>query len=98
MELAGESHETHQLYEQWDQLVVLERKLYRKVEDYRGEKTYLQLIVPRTRTLRDFILKEVHAGNVSGHLGGTKTFKSLKERPGILTMLVNGARFALTVQ
>jgi len=77
-ELTGGSHEARQLYQQWDHLLVREGKLFRKVEEQREDKTYLQLVVPMS--IRDTILKEVHAGSVSGHLGGTKTFKCLKER------------------
>ena len=77
-EVTGESHEAQQLYQQWGWLLVQEGMLFRRVEDQREDKAYLQLVVPRS--LRDNILKEVHAGSVSGHLGGTKTFKCLKER------------------
>ena len=76
--LSGMSHEACQLYQQWEQLLVQDGLLCRKVEDQRGKSFQLQLIVPKS--LREVILQEAHAGMLSGHLGGNKTFKRLKER------------------
>ena len=77
-ELTGIGHEAHQLYQQWEQLLVQDGQLCRKVEAQNGHSYYLQLVVPRSQ--QETILQEAHAGSLSGHLGGNKTFKPLKER------------------
>ena len=76
--LAGMGHEARQLYQQWEQLLVHNGQLCRKIEDQNGCGFHLQLVVPRAQ--KEVILQEVHGGMLSGHLGGNKTFKRLKER------------------
>ena len=76
--LAGMGHETRQLLQQWEQLTVQDGILYRKVEDQNGRNSHLQLVVPSSQ--KECILQEAHGGSLSGHLGGNKTFKRLKER------------------
>ena len=76
--LAGMSHEARQLHQQWAQLIVQDGVLYRKVENQDGHDFHLQLVVPRSR--KESILQEAHGGSLSGHLGGNKTFKRIKER------------------
>jgi len=76
--LSEMGHEPHHLYQQWEQLLVQESQLYQKVEDQNEQSIHLQLIVPRSQ--REVILQEIHAGMLSGYLGGNKTFEDLKER------------------
>ena len=76
--LAGMGHEVRQLHQQWEQLIVQDGILCRKVEDRDGQNSHLQLVVPSSQ--KESILQEVHGGSLSGHLGGNKTFKRLKER------------------
>ena len=44
-ELIREGLEACQLYQQWNQLLIQEGKLYRKFEDQYGDKKYSQLVV-----------------------------------------------------
>jgi len=74
----GMSYEARQLYQQWDQLCVHHGSLCRRIELGGGNSSQMQVIVPKA--LQEVILQEVHAGNMSGHLGGNKTFKRLRER------------------
>ena len=73
----GMSYEARQLYQQWDQLCVHHGNLCRKIELRSGNSIQMQVIVPKA--LQEVILQEVHAENMSGHLGGNKTFKRLRE-------------------
>ena len=76
--LAGMGHEVHQLHQQWEQLIVQDGILCQKVKDRDGHNSHLQLVVPSSQ--KESILQEVYGGSLSGHLGGSKTFKRLKER------------------
>ena len=76
--LTGMGHEACQLLQQLEQLIIQDGILYQKVEDQDGQNYHLQLVVPSSQ--KEFILQEAHGGSLSGHLGGNKTFKRLKER------------------
>ncbi len=77
-QLSGDSIETRRLVQLWDQLEVRHGQLLRRFESPDGSTHHLQLVVPRT--LRENILREVHGGALSGHLGTEKTLSRLKER------------------
>lgn len=77
-DLTGAGHELKQMYQQWNQLVVLDGKLYRRMENPSGEKFSLQLVVPAS--MQASIIQETHAGVTGGHLGEQKTFQRIKER------------------
>ena len=62
----------------WDQLRCEEGLLWRMYEDNPGKQSWLQLVVPLS--LRKEILKEIHQGVISGHLGEQKMLSQLKER------------------
>lgn len=86
------SKETRRLIEQWDQLQVVNGLLYRNPGGADGVNS-LQLVVPST--LREDILREVHGGSCSGHMGEDKTVGRLKERyywPGFHTDVKNWCR------
>jgi len=53
------------------------RNLCRRIELGSGNNIQMQVIVPKA--FQEVILQEVHAGNMSGHLGGNKTFNQLRE-------------------
>ena len=50
------SKATRQLFQLWDQLVVIDSGLYWKFEHFRGKRDHLQLVVPNC--MRDTVLKE----------------------------------------
>ena len=66
------------LVQQWEQLVVNNGILYRYYAQPREDQGYLQLVVPTA--IREQILRELHEGVASGHLGQDKTLHQLKER------------------
>ena len=55
------------LIQQWEQLVVNNGILYRQYAQPRADQDYLQLVVPTE--MREQILRELHEGVASGHLG-----------------------------
>ena len=66
------------LLQQWDQLITHDGVLYRLFHHHSEEHTSLQLVAPTV--LREEIVKEMHEGVASGHLGQDKTLHRLKER------------------
>ncbi|XP_065902263.1 uncharacterized protein [Dysidea avara] len=66
------------LLQQWDQLIIHDGVLYRLFHHHSKEQISLQLIVPTV--LREEIVKQMHEGVASGHLGQDKTLHHLKER------------------
>ena len=66
------------LIQQWEQLVVNNGILYRYYAQPREDQGHLQLVVPTE--MREQILRELHEGVASGHLGQDKTLHRLKER------------------
>ena len=89
-DVKGRSREVRSLIGQWDQLQVTNGLLYRNPNGEPDETQSLQLIVP-TAMRRD-VLREVHEGTLSGHLGEDKTLGRLKERfywPGYHTAVQN---------
>lgn len=77
-EVKGQSHHYRQLVQLWDQLVVEGGTLQRCYEKDDGSSSHLQLVVPQS--LRNQILKEVHGGAMSRHLGQKKSLGRLQER------------------
>ena len=65
-------------WSQWDQLTVREGLLQRRWESDDGKSVRWQLVLPRP--FRKEILNEVHAGQLSGHLGIRKTEAKVKYR------------------
>ena len=65
-------------WSQWDQLTVREGLLQRRWESDDGKSVRWQLVLPRP--FRKEILNEVHAGQLSGHLGVRKTEAKVKYR------------------
>ena len=66
------------LIQQWEQLVVNNGILYRYYAQPREDQGHLQLLVPTE--MREQILRELHDGVASAHLGQDKTLHRLKER------------------
>lgn len=62
----------------WDQLVIKDSLLWRQYDSPSGHMTTLQLVVPGSK--REEILRDMHEGLISGHLGQEKTLERLKER------------------
>ena len=72
------NYHTRQLVQQWDQLTIKDGILYRNFESNDGTKHTLRMIVPSQ--LQEKVLREVHGGRLSGHLGETKTLLRSRER------------------
>jgi len=70
-------HHSRQLVQQWDQLVIKDWILYRNFESSDGTKHNLQMIIPTQ--LQEKVLREVHGGRLSGHLGEAKILHRAKE-------------------
>ena len=98
--LRGCSRAVRQLFQLWDQLVVVNGVLYRRFESFKGKKQdHLQLVVPTE--MREQILRELHEGVASGHLGQDKTLHRLKERfywPGHFNDVCDWCQTCATVQ
>ena len=77
-EFIGKSLEARRLFQLWDQLTVERGVLWRMFESSDGKDSHLQLVLPRL--LREEVLKELHEGTMSCHLGEDKTLSRLKER------------------
>ena len=77
-EFVGKSLEARRLFQLWDQLTVERGVLWRMFESSDGKDSHLQLVLPRL--LREEVLKELHEGTMSCHLGEDKTLSRLKER------------------
>ena len=67
------SHKAKRLLEDWDALEVHEGLLYRKWESADAKLTRRQRILPRSTVPE--VVKEIHAGNTSGHFGFAKCLK-----------------------
>ena len=72
------NHHTRQLVQQWEQLVVRDGVLYRNFESTDGASYHLQMIVPTQ--LQSQVLREIHGGRLSGHLGEAKMLHKTRER------------------
>lgn len=73
-----DSRDTNTLCQLWDQLEVHDGILWRCYSQPHLVQPYLQLVIPSV--LRDKILRELHEGHVSGHLGMQKFLSLVKER------------------
>lgn len=69
--LRKRSRAVRQLFQLWDQLVVVNSVLYRRFKYFKRKQDHLQLVVPSS--MRDAILEESHAGSLGGYLGEDKT-------------------------
>ena len=69
---------TRRLLQQWSQLRIKDKVLWRLFESEDGSSQHLQLVVPTS--LREGILQELHAGISGAHLGEEKTMSRLRER------------------
>ena len=76
--LSSYSRHTRRLFQIWEQLVVIDNKLYRRFLHQSTNMTHLQLVLPRCK--QDVILQEMHEGILGGHLGVDKTLGRLHER------------------
>ena len=74
----GQSLEYRRLFQQWEQLTVLDGVLWRVYAQPREDRGWTQLVVPKKFRLD--ILRELHEGVAGGHLGEVKTLSKLKER------------------
>ena len=70
--------EAKRLIQLWDQLHLKQDILYCRIPSPGGSQNYDRLVIPTV--LRSQILKELHEGTLSGHLGAAKTIGKLKER------------------
>ena len=77
-EVKSQPHHYRRLVQLWDQLVIERGMLHRCYETVDGSGSHLQLVVPQS--LRNRVLKEVHGGAMSGHLGQGKALSRLQER------------------
>ena len=73
-----EGPEAQCLLQLWSRLLVEDGVLKWRYEDTHTTSTWLQLVVPHT--LREEVLREIHAGALEGHLGEEKSLYKLKER------------------
>jgi hypothetical protein len=76
--LADRSQTVLSLWAQRDRLVVRDGLLYRKWESRGGQKTTLQLIIPRHPT--DEVLRAPHDAPSAGHFGYRKTLLRVRQR------------------
>ena len=69
----------------------------RQYEDNSGKRKWSQLVLPRS--LQEEVLKELHSGVVSGHLGEQKMVQQLRERfywPGMTDDVKNWCQTCVT--
>jgi len=76
--VAAESPATRHLWQQWAMLRVQNGVLQRRWEDTRGQAVYWVTLVPRS--LRHGLIRELHGGVTSGHMGEKKTLSRLRQR------------------
>lgn len=62
----------------WERLCIQDGTLLRHFDDNSGKTKWLQLILPSE--LRQEVMKEIHSGVISGHLGEQKMLNQLQER------------------
>lgn len=62
----------------WDQLVFVDRVLYKESYGQSGEPSWLQLLVPKS--LQRDVLQAAHNSMTAGHLGVKKTLSKLKPK------------------
>ena len=72
------SRTAHQLFQLWDQLVIIDGVLHQKFEYFKGKPDHFQLVVPNSMT--DTVLEESHAGSLGGHLGEDRTLSHIREK------------------
>ena len=70
------SRESRLLLQQWGMLVIEHDVLWRQFSDGKGKR--LQLVLPSK--LQKDVIRDLHEGAVSGHLGEEKVLSQLKER------------------
>ena len=73
-----QSPTSRRLFQQYNQLKVKDGQLWRIFEDDKGTTSWDQLVVPTS--LKPEVLRELHEGAASGHLGEEKTMSRLRER------------------
>jgi len=71
------NHHTRQLLQQWEQLVVRDGVLYRTFESTDGASYRLQMVIPTQLQVQ--VLREIHGGRLSGHLGEVKMLHKIRE-------------------
>ena len=76
-QIKGMSMTVRRLAQLWDRLKVQDGLLWRLYDDGLSQKTWLQFVVPST--LKEEILREIHEGVISGHLGEQKMMHQLTE-------------------
>ena len=74
----GKSRNFQLLLQQWRQLYIKDRLLFRRYEDCHGKQQRAQLVVPES--LKTEVLDSLHGGVAGGHLGEDKTLSKLWER------------------
>ena len=72
------SPEDKYYWNHWDSMYVKNNILFRKFENEPGKETICQIVLPKT--LRKFVLKQVHDSVTGGHLGITKTLSKVTSR------------------
>jgi transposase InsO family protein len=75
---AAMTKSTRRLLQIWEQLVVHQGVLCRRLPSMAGSPEKLQTVVPEA--LREEVLADLHEGTMGGHLGSDKTLGRLKER------------------
>ena len=92
-EVKGMSMTVRRLCQLWDRLKFQDGQLWRLYDDRTGQKEWLQLVI--RSSLREEVLREIHQGVVSGHLGEQKMLHQIKERfywPGMAEAVRNWCR------
>ena len=70
------SHKAKRMLQHWDALEMHEGLLYRMLESADAKVTRRQLVLPRSSVTE--VVKEMHAGNKSGHFGFAKCLRRTK--------------------
>ena len=77
-ELAAVHPDVHRLWTQFNRLIVQDGVLYRRYESTDELSSYLQLVLPASQ--RPTVVRSLHAGIGSGHLGVNRTIDKARTR------------------
>ena len=77
-EARSQGRAARRLNQLWERLQVRDGTLLRQYEDDSGKQKWLQLVLPPE--LQQEVMREIHSGVISGHLGEQKMLSQLKER------------------